>query len=266
MSTDGEPGPSGAEAGGSLPDFASLLDYAPPDGILRDRVILITGAVEGLGRAAAAAYARHGARTILLDWNRKGLEATCDSFTEAGWPAPGLCPVDLSGATLENLREVAAGIEQEYGRLDGLLNNAGWIGSLMPFEHYDPALWAKVMNINLAAPFFLTQVCMPLLKRSADPALVFSLHDARRAYWGGYGMAKAGLEALVRILADEYHPGSAYPMRVIGIDTGPVETAERRRHYPGEAPGTHPPPESVVGPYLYAMCPEAGKRSGLLVR
>lgn len=249
---------------GRLPPLASLLGYRPPETALADRVILVTGAADGIGRAAAAAYARFGARTVLLDWNRKGLEAAFDRFVEAGWAAPGLCPVDLAGATLENLREVTAAVERGYGRLDGLLNNAGWIGSLMPFEHYDSALWGKVVNVNLAAPFFLTQLCLPLLKRSADPALLFSLHDVRRAYWGGYGIAKAGLEALVRILADEYHRESARPMRVIGIDTGPVDTAERRRHYPGEAPGTHPAPADVIGPYLYAMSPEAGRQSGLI--
>lgn len=249
-----------------LPSMESLLSYRPHASILSERLIVVTGAAEGIGHSVAAAYARHGARTILLDWNRKGLEAAFDRFVDCGWPAPVLCPVDLSGATLENLREIAQRIDQDYGRLDGLLNNAGWIGAFMPFEHYDPQLWSKVLTINLAAPFFLTQLCMPLLKRSADPAVVFSLHEARRAYRGAYALAKAGLAALVDLLADEYSLTSAHPMRIIGIDTGPVQTAERRRHYPGESPDTHPQPDRVTGPYLYAMSPEAGKRSGMLIR
>ncbi|MGH8318492.1 MAG: SDR family NAD(P)-dependent oxidoreductase [Steroidobacteraceae bacterium] len=251
---------------GGLPSFISLLAYNPPEPILANRVVLITGAADGIGREVAAAYARHGARAVLLDQNRQGLEALCDRIVASGGPAPCLCPIDLSGATLENLREVASRIGQEYGRLDGLLNNAGWIGSFMPFEHYDSHLWSKVLTVNLAAPFFLTQVCIPLLKRSSDPSLVFSLHDSRRAYQGAYGLAKAGLAALVEILADEYDQISAHPMRVIGIDTGPVQTAERRRHYPGESEGKHPPANAVVGPYLYAMGPDAGKRSGLILR
>ena len=249
-----------------LPDFNSLLDYDPPKDQLEGKVIMVTGAADGIGRAAAGAYARRGASTILLDRNRKGLEAASDAFLEQGWTAPGLCPVDLGGASLDHLHQVVERVGEDYGRLDGLLNNAGWIGALMPFEHYDPALWAKVVNINMAAPFFLTQACMPLLTSSEDPAIVFSLHDVRRAYWGGYAMAKAGLEALVRVLAEEYHPGSANPMRVIGIDTGPVNTAERRMHYPGEPADSHPSPDSVIGPYLYAMGPEAGKRCGVIVR
>jgi NAD(P)-dependent dehydrogenase (short-subunit alcohol dehydrogenase family) len=261
-----EPRKAAEQAHSDLPDFAALLDYSPPEGQLAGRVIMVTGAADGIGRAVAAAYARLGASTILLDRNRKGLEAASDTFSAEGWTAPGLCPVDLGGASLDDLKQVADRVGESYGRLDGLLNNAGWIGALMPFEHYDPTLWAKVVNTNMAAPFFLTQVCMPLLQKSADPAIVFSLHSVRKAYWGGYAMAKAGLEALVRVLADEHHPGSANPMRVIGIDTGPVSTAERRRHYPGEPADSRPSPDSVVGPYLYAMSAQAGKRGGLIVR
>lgn len=265
MSAELEESPyAGADKNG-LPSFGSLLDYRPPDGALAGKVILITGAAEGIGRAVAEGYARSGARTVLLDRNRTALEAAADSFSQAGWPIPGLCPVDLSGATLENLQELAERIGEEYGRLDGLVNNAGWIGALMPFEHYDPALWGKALNVNLAAPFFLTQASVPLLKESDDPAVVFSLHDVRRAYWGAYALAKAGLEALIRILADEYHAGAANPMRVMGIDPGPVETPGRRRHYPGELPGTQPSAESIIGPYMYAMSPEAGLRCGLLM-
>jgi NAD(P)-dependent dehydrogenase (short-subunit alcohol dehydrogenase family) len=248
------------------PRFETLLDYRPARDLLTERIILVTGAAEGIGREAAALYAAHGAQTILLDWNQSGLEAAYDAFCAAGWPAPVLCPVDLSGATLQDLCTVVARIEEAFGRLDGLLNNAGWIGALTPFEHQQPNVWGKVFNINLAAPFFLTQWCMALLKRSADPAIVFSLHETSRAFWGAYGVAKAGLEALVHILADEYHPRSAHPMRVIGIDTGPVTTAERRRHYAGEVPGTAPPPQAVAAPYLYAMGPDARGHTDLILR
>lgn len=256
-------GKSGSEA---LPSFEALLDYRAPPDLLAGRIILVTGAADGIGRASAALFAAHGATTILLDWNQSGLEAAYDQFCAAGWRAPVLCPVDLSGVTLDELKMIATQIDEDYGRLDGLLNNAGWIGALTPFEHQQPNMWGKVLNINLGAPFFLTQWCIPLLKRSPDPAIVFSLHETSRAFWGAYGIAKAGLEALVHILADEFHQEGAHPMRVVGIDTGPVLTAERRRHYAGEVPGTAPAPEAVIAPYLYAMGPDARGRTDIVLR
>lgn len=241
---------------GKVPTFEALLDYEPGPGALSGRTILVTGAAEGIGRAVAAACARHGASTILVDCNEPRLGTAYDDFVQRGWPAPVLCPMDLAKCTIDDFRGVAASLGERYGRLDGLVNHAGWIGELTPFEYTVPSVWGRAININLAAPFFLTQWCMPLLRRSRHPAVVFSLHDSQRAYWGGYGIAKAGLEGFMYILADEYHAASPCPVAVTGIDTGPVMTSDRRRHYPGEQRGTHPQPTAVVGPYLWALVPE----------
>lgn len=70
----------------------------------------------------------------------------------------------------------------------------------------------------------------------------------------------------MHILADEYHAGGAQPVRALGIDPGPVATAARRRHYPGEAADAHPLPEAITGPYLFAMGPGARGLSGLVWR
>lgn len=248
------------------PGFEALLDYAPAADLLAQRVILVTGAAGGIGRAVAAACARHGARLVLLDRNRRGLESLRDELAAGAAAEPELVAMDLAVASTADYRLLAEKLGERFGRLDGLLNHAGWIGALTPFEHAEPQRWGQVVTVNLAAPFFLTQWCMPLLHRAEDPAVVFSLHRTDRAFWGAYGVAKAGLEALVHILADEYHAGSPHPVRVFGVDTGPVATAERRRHYPGEAPDAQPPAQSVVGPYLYALGPEARGRSGVVLR
>ncbi len=247
-------------------DYGHLLRYEAPADLLAGRVILVTGAAQGIGRAVARRYARHGARLVLLDSDRAGLETLNDELVAQGSGEPLLCPADLSGITISGLREIADHIARRLGHLDGLLNNAGWIGALTPFEHYPPATWTKVMNINLAAPFFLTQWCMPLLHKAEDPVVGFSLQAASRAYWGGFAMAKAAQEALIGVLADEYHAQSAHPVRVFGVDTGAVMTPGRRVHYPGEAADAHPLPEAVTGPYLYAMGPESRDRSPLLLR
>lgn len=240
------------------------MGYAPAPDLLANRVILVTGAAEGIGRALALACARYGADTVLLDCNQGGLETLCAAVESESLRPPELILMDLAAATVSDYRNLSEKLGERYGRLDGLVNNAGWIGALAPFEHVDPQVWTRAVAVNLLAPFFLTQWCMRLLGRSEDPAVVFSLHDARRAFWGGYGVAKAGLEALMRILADEYHSDSINPVRVLGIDTGPVNTAARRRHYPGECGEANPSPEQVVGPYLFALGGDARGLSGTI--
>ncbi len=247
-------------------DYLQLLQYDAPADLLAERVILVTGAAQGIGRAVSLRYARHGANLILLDWDRAGLDSLGDEIAAQGGHEPLLCPADLSGITISGLREIADCIGARFGRLDGLLNNAAWIGALSPFEHCPPAAWTKVMNVNLAAPFFLTQWCMPLLHKSEDPVVGFSLHAANRAYWGGFAMAKAAQEALIGVVAHEYHAHSAHPVRLFGIDPGAVMTPGRRLHYPGESCDAHPLPEQVTGPYLYAMGPAARGQSPLLLR
>ncbi len=249
-----------------IPSFVQLLEYTPPTDLLEGRVILVTGAADGIGRAVSMTYARHGAQLVLLDWNRKALEYLYDEITNAGGQAPSLCPVDLSGVTISGLRDITKHIADSFGVLDGLLNNASWIGALTPFEHYEPKTWAKVMNINLAAPFFLTQWCMPLLRKAKDPAIGFSLHDTSRAFWGGFAMAKAGQEAQLHVLANEYHLESSQPIRIFGVDTGPIMTTGRRQNYPGEAVDAHPYPDTVVGPYLYAIGPNASGHTEFILR
>ncbi len=250
----------------AVPDFESLLAYQPAPGLLDARVIAITGAAGGIGRAVAVAAAQLGASLIAIDRDRRGLDALREELVAAGAAAPVAEVMDLATATTVDYRELAERVDRESGRLDGLLNNAGWIGALSPFEHVEPQVFGRAMAINLAAPFLLTQWCMPLLKKSEDPALVFSLHDSQRAFCGAYGVAKAGQEALLHILADEYHLDSEAPVRVFGIDTGPVATAERRRHWPGEPVDKHPAPARVVGPYLYALGPDASGRTDVVLR
>ncbi len=246
-------------------DFETLRGYEPEQGALDGRVILITGAAGGIGRAVARGCGRHGAQLLLLDHDERGLNSLYDEFIAERWPEPVLCPVDLGGVGIENLRQVADAVGAQFGRLDGLLNNAVWMGPFTPFEHYVPQTWGHVMNVNLAAPFFLTQWCMPLLHKAPDPVLLFSLQDASRAYHGAFALAKAGQRAMVDMLAAEYGPESIRPVRVMGIDTGPVETHGRRQNYPGEDPNLHPAPETVVGPYLWALGPNSAGHTGLVL-
>lgn len=258
--------PGAGRGGRQAPSYESLLDYRPAPNLLADRVIAITGAASGIGRALSFAAGRLGARLVALDHHPRVVEKLRADLAAGGIATVDAVSMNFTTATLADYRKFADDVRNKYGRLDALVNNAGRIVELTPFEFIEPTVFSQVLAVNLIAPFFLTQWCVPLLRKSADPVLVFSLHRVERAFWGAYGVAKAGQEALLHILADEYHLGGASPMRVVGIDTGPVATPERRQHYPGERPDAHPAPETVVGPYLYALGPEAAGWTNLVLR
>ncbi|HEX7381888.1 MAG TPA: SDR family NAD(P)-dependent oxidoreductase [Nevskiaceae bacterium] len=249
----------------ATPRYEALLSYTPAPDALQGRVIAITGAAAGIGRAVAVAAAAHGAELIALDRNRPALDALKAELEGRGTRIE-IVAMDFDTATLVDYRKFAESVGDAHGRLDALVNNAGHIVELSPFEFIEPSVFTQVLATNLVAPFFLTQWCVPLLRKAPDPALVFSLHRAQRAFWGAYGVAKAGQEALLHILADEYHLAGASPMRVVGVDPGPVSTAERHQHYPGERRDAHPAPEAVVGPYLYALGPDARGLTDLVLR
>jgi NAD(P)-dependent dehydrogenase (short-subunit alcohol dehydrogenase family) len=232
---------------------------APPD-LLKGRIILVTGAGDGIGRAVAKAYAAHGATVILLGRTISKLERVYDEIEAAGHPQPAIFPMNLQTATAKDYNDLGDTINNEFGRLDGLLNNAAQVGGLTPLQHYDINLWARIININLNAPFLICRECIPLLEQAQDPAIVFSTDNCARAYWGAYGVAKYGQEGLLKILADELD--NDRPVRVNGIDTGPVRTTLRAQNYPGEDPSTLPTPEDVVPSYLYFMGPDSQGMTG----
>lgn len=234
--------------------------YQPAKDLLNNRVILITGASDGIGRAVAKSYAEHGATVILLSKTIKKLESVYDEIEAAGGPQPAIYPMNLEGATAKDYDDLAENIEKEFGRLDGILNNAGWVGALTPFRLYDPELWSRVITSNLHAPFLLIRACLPMLEHAEDPAIVFSSQDCNRAYWGAFGVAKAGLQGMMQILASEY--ANDERMRVNSVDTGPVRTTMRIQNYPGEDPNTLPTAPEVTSPYLYFMGPDARGETG----
>lgn len=234
-----------------------MSNYQAPSNLLQDRTILVTGAGEGIGRAAALAYARAGAQLILLGKRVNLLENVYDEIEQAGGPTPAIYPLDLEGANADHYSELAQRIESELGRLDGILHNAAELGVLAPLEHYQPALWGKVMMINLNGPALLTQACLPLLKKGPDSRLIFTtdkMGPKGHAYWGAYGVSKAAIENLAQMLAEELEN---YPVRVNLINPGPVRTKLRRKAYPGEEAEQHPTPDQVMPLYLYLMGPDS---------
>ena len=197
---------------------------------LDQRVILVSGAHGGLGSAAAVACARAGATVVLLGRKLPKLNRVYDAVAQAG-AEPLLYPLDLEGATPDDYAELADRLHAELGHLDGVLHCAVEFKGLTPLEHTDPAAFARVMHVNLTAPWWLSQACLPLLRQSADAALVFALDDLERVgqpYWGAYGIAQHGLAAMVGMLHAELASSS---IRVSALQPGPMRTGLRSRAY-----------------------------------
>lgn len=240
-----------------------MSDYFPAADLLRGRVLLITGAAGGIGRAVALACARHGARVILHDRTEKSLEKTYDEIEAGGGPAPALLPLDLLQATPDGCAALAQSVARGFDRLDGLLHCAAELGALAPLDLYEPPMWLRVLQVNLTAAWLVTRACLPLLKQSPDASIVFTGADVGRrgrAYWGAYGVAAFGLEGMMQILAEEL---AAWPaLRVNSIDPGPVRTTLRARAYPGEDPKTQPLPGEITASFLYLLGPDSRGRTG----
>ena len=235
-----------------------MLDYHPTANLLANRIILITGAGDGLGRAAALACAQHGATVILLGRTQKKLEAVYDQIEQAGGPTPLLMPADLGKAGLTEYGQIATAIESQFGRLDGLLHSAAELGTLTPLSMYDLDTWMRVMQVNLNAPYLLTRSCLGVLGNSADASVVFTSSDVARhgrAYWGAYAVAGAALENLAKIWSHELQANTR--IRFNTLDPGAVRTALRARAYPGEDASRLLSPESIMPAYLHLLGPDS---------
>jgi len=233
-------------------------NYHPPADLLKNRIILITGASDGIGKAVAKASAQHGATTILLSRSQNKLEKVYDEIENAGYPTPALYPLDLMTAVPENYAELNKNIRREFGRLDGIVHCAGMLGSLTPIEQYNVEQWFNVLHVNLNGPFLITQACLPLLKESEDASIIFTTSATGRkgkAYWGANSVAKFGLEGLSQIIADETEQNTN--IRANTIDPGPVRTKMRAKAFPGENSENLPPPETIVSTYLYLLGPDS---------
>ncbi|MGE8232156.1 MAG: SDR family NAD(P)-dependent oxidoreductase [Stenotrophomonas sp.] len=212
---------------------------------LAGRVILIAGAAGGLGAAATRACTEAGATVVMLGRKVAKLNRVYDSAAQLG-PEPMLYPLDLEGASPDDYAALAERLESELGRLDGVLHCAADFAGLTPFASGDPAAFARAIHVNLTARAWLTQACLPLLRQREDAAVVFALDDPQRvgqAYWGGYGVAQYGLRGLVESLHHELRNG---PVRVCGMQPGPMRTGLRARAF------THEEDAAPVDPANYA--------------
>lgn len=230
--------------------------HVPRPGELTGRVIAVTGAGDGIGRAVAKACATHGAEVILIGRTVRKLEAVCHEIEQSGAPQPVIAPLDLETALAGDYDRIAAAVLERFGRLDGLLHNAGILGTLSPIEHYDVPTWCRVLHVNVTAAFALTQVLLPAIRASQDASILFTTSNVGRrgrAYWGAYAVSKFAIEGLTQVLAAELESGRR--VRVNAINPGRARTWMRRQAYPSENLESLPLPEALTGPYLCLLGP-----------
>lgn len=237
--------------------------YQPTADLLKDKVILVTGTGAGIGRVAAETYARYGATVILLGKTTAKLEKVYDSIVGAGGATPAIYPMNLEGASPADYQDLAKVLSKEFGKLDGLLNNAGILGTLSPIENQSIETWYKVQQINVNATFMLTQACLPILKKADSASIIFTSSGVGRkgrAYWGAYAVSKFATEGFMEILADELETNTN--VRSNCINPGACRTAMRAAAYPGEDASTLPTPEDIMPLYLYLMGDDSSEISG----
>ncbi|TCM64341.1 NAD(P)-dependent dehydrogenase (short-subunit alcohol dehydrogenase family) [Acinetobacter calcoaceticus] len=228
-------------------------EYQPRPDLLKDKIILITGAGDGIGRAAALSYALHGATVVLHGRTLNKLEVIYDEIEGLGAPQPAILPLQLSTASPHDYEVLLATLEKQFGRLDGILHNAGILGERTELANYPVDVWDDVLAVNLRAPFVLTQALMPLLQKSEQASVVFTSSGVgreARAKWGAYSVAKIAIEAVSTLFATE----NEYPnIRFNCINPGATRTAMRAQAYPQEDPKTLATPELIMPAYLYLM-------------
>lgn len=229
---------------------------------LKNKIILVTGAGDGIGRQAALSYAKHGATLILLGRTLSKLENIYDEIEQSYGKKAVIMPLDMLGATRENYLDMAASIEDQFGRLDGLLHNAGLLGVLSPFEQIEEKIYDDVMQVNVKAPFLMTQALIPVLKKSDDARIVFTsstVGHCGRAYWGCYAISKFATEGMMQVLSDEL---SGTVIKVNAINPGGTRTHMRASAFPAEDATKLKTPEDIMPLYLYLMAPEGKDITG----
>lgn len=239
------------------------IDYQAPANLLEGRVILVTGAGDGIGRAAALAYARHGATVILLGRTIAKLEAVYDQIEAEGGPQPAIFPLNFEGATLKDYQDMAETLYQAFGRLDGILHNAGLLGRITPFEQYNPQLWEQVMRVNFDGPVWMTQALLSLLKSAEDASVIFTSSGVGRkgrAFWGAYSVSKFATEGFMEVLADELE--NLTSIRVNSLNPGATRTQMRKTAFPAEDPNILRTPDEIMPTYLWLMGPDSRGHTG----
>lgn len=245
------------------PNLDQYRSYSPQPGLLEGKVIFLSGAGDGIGRVAALNYAQCGATLILAGRTVAKLEAVYDEILNAGCAEPCIYPIDFAGASEEDYEQLGSMIQEQFGKLDGLLHNAGVLGARRTIANYLTSDWDQCMNVNVRSQFLLTRSLLPLLELSEQGRIIFTssgVGRTGRAHWGAYAVSKFATEGLMEVLADELDGVSN--ITVNAINPGATRTRMRAKAYPAENPADLPTPEDLMWLYLFLMGPDSASISG----
>jgi NAD(P)-dependent dehydrogenase (short-subunit alcohol dehydrogenase family) len=230
-----------------------MFNYSITANSLANKIILVTGAGDGIGRQAALTYAELGATVILLGKTTAKLEAVYDEIIAQGAAEPAIIPLDLKGATKQNYIDMTSTIVSQFGKLDGALFNASMLGELTPYTQIHEQIWQDVMKVNVTAYHLMAQALIPALLLSEKASLVFTtsgVGNKGRAYWGAYSVSKFATEGMMQVIADEYENTS---LRVNAINPGATKTNMRNSAYPAENKEELAKPKDIMPAYVYLM-------------
>ena len=213
---------------------------------MRGKVVMITGASQGLGRALTLTFAREGANLVINSRNADSLDPVAEEVEAAGAEVLAV-PGDVSRTThVEILVDAAV---ERFGRIDVLVNNAGLLGPRVPIAEYPEDEWRKVLEANLTGPFLLARAVVPHMPQGGSIVNVTSgVSVEGRPRWGAYSVSKFGMEGLTQILAAELEERG---IRINSVDPGGMRTEMRAAAYPDEDPMTKITPEENTDVFLY---------------
>lgn len=229
-------------------------NYSSKPQCLAGKIIIVTGAGDGIGRVAAKTFAAQGATVVLMGRTLAKLERVYDEIEKDGHPQPAIFPINFESAIEKDYDDMCNALEATFGHIDGLLHNAADLGERTPVSNYSISAWLRCMQINVNAPFMMTQALLPLLERAENASILFTSSSVAyqgRSFWGGYAASKAAAENLMQTLADELQGTSK--IRVNSINPGGTRTKMRAAAYPGEDPTTVKTADALMPAYLYLL-------------
>lgn len=238
-------------------------NYTIKTSALNGKIILVTGAGDGIGKTAAKTFAACGATVILCGRTMAKLESVYDEIESAGHPQPAIYPINFESAVEKDYDDMCNALEDTFGRLDGLLLNAADLGERTPISNHSVSAWLRCMQVNVNSPFMMTQALLPLLERAENASILFTSSSVAfkgRAFWGAYSASKAAAENLMQTLHDELE--GATRIRANSINPGATRTAMRATAYPAENPETVKTPDALMPAYVYLLSDDSIGISG----